>query len=127
MNDVDLDWNGDISFGPTGDLKVVSDRQLVSQRVCRRLLTNSGEYLWQLDYGASLGQFVGRPTDVNSIEAVIRSQMALEPLLSNVPAADVSMSLVQVDNGIVSATIQYADPLSSSSIAININVPGEAL
>ena len=120
MNDINLDWGTDLNFGPTGDLAVVTGSDAITQRVYRRLLTNAGDYLWQGDYGASLGNFVGAPADPNQIEGVIRSQLLLETAVPTNPSPAVSVIVTDKANGIVTANITYADPTSLTPIAISI-------
>jgi hypothetical protein len=127
MNDISLEWNGDISFGPTGDVATSTGQQMVSQRICRRLLTNTGDYLWQLDYGASLGQFVGTPVDTHNIEAVIRSQIQLESALPKNMTTDVSVSMASNGSGIVSATVLYSDQTAAAPAVVNIYVPRDII
>ena len=62
---------------PTGDL-AGDGAALTQQRVLRRLLTNPGDYIWQLGYGAGLGQFVGRPGVPAAIAGVAGAQILLE-------------------------------------------------
>jgi phage baseplate assembly protein W len=76
MDDIFLTWAGDLSVGSTGDLALVAGSDMTNQRVCRRLLTNGGDYIWQLDYGGGLARFVGTPADPADIEAVIRTQLS---------------------------------------------------
>ena len=59
MWDATLVWGGDLTINATGDLQLSTGTQLGQQRVLRRLLTNAADYIWQPDYGAGLGQFVG--------------------------------------------------------------------
>ncbi len=68
MIDIFLEWAGDLSVGSTGDLALASGPDTTNQRVYRRLLTNPGDYLWQLDYGGGLAQFVGTPVEPADIE-----------------------------------------------------------
>jgi phage baseplate assembly protein W len=121
MKDIFLDWAGDLAIGTSGDIALVTGSAMTNQRVCRRLLTNSGDYLWQLDYGGGLSQFVGTPADPADIEAVVRIQLALEPDVSSFPAPQVSASVVDAANGYVVATITYADASSGTSVQLNVS------
>ena len=124
MVDVYHEWGGDLSVGNGGDLALTSGSDAVSQRVCRRLLTNAGDYLWHLDYGAGLGQFVGLPTRPADIEAIITSQLLLEPAVPISPAPNVSAVLSAAPRGYVVATITYADPASQQSVTLNVAAAG---
>jgi uncharacterized phage protein gp47/JayE len=83
--DIYHQFGSDLVAGPTGDLASAAGTTLGQQRVLRRLLTNPGDYIWQLTYGAGLAQFVGQPVDVARIGGVIRSQMLREPAVARSP------------------------------------------
>ena len=121
MYDVFHEWGGDLAIGNGGDLALATGADMVSQRVCRRLLTNPGEYLWNLDYGGGLAQFVGLPAKAADIEAVIASQLLLEAAVPTTPAPQVTTTVADVTNGFVIASITYADPASDRSVSINVS------
>ena len=123
MTDVYLEWGCDLSSSPTGDIMLAAGTDAITQRICRRLLTNTGDYIWQLDYGASLGMFVGSPANPGSIEAVIRSQLALETGVPTDPVPTVSVAVADPANGIVSSTITYAAPASRAPVVISLITP----
>ena len=85
MSDCSLLWDDDLASGSTGDVGLLSGASLSQQRILRRLLTNPGDYLWQPEYGAGLGQFIGEPCDVQAVRAQIRSQIFLEAIVARVP------------------------------------------
>jgi hypothetical protein len=114
MFDIYLEWGTDLSVSSSGDLAIVSGSSLTNQRVLRRLLTNSGDYIWNLNYGGSLGMFVGSTTDRSDIEAVVRSQMMLESVIPLAPAPTVTVQTVDEASGYVVADITYADPVSGT-------------
>ena len=58
MHDIAHQWGSDLLTSSVGDLASVSGPLLGQQRVLRRLLTNPGDYIWQLDYGAGLARFI---------------------------------------------------------------------
>ena len=97
----------DLSFSQSGDLAVASQDEMTIQRVLRRLLTNPGEYIWNLGYGAGLPAMVGDVADAGAIAAVIRYQMMLEATVAKDPEPSVEVSATTT--GIVSATVQYVD------------------
>jgi hypothetical protein len=107
MPDLDLLFGGDLSVGPTGDLALADGSALTEQRLLRRLLTNNADYIWQLSYGAGLGQFVGQAGAPAAIQAVARVQMLLESAVARNPAPVVDASAA-VD-GTVTMSIRYAD------------------
>ena len=121
MSDIQMSWAGDISATATGDLATVSGPELGTERVLRRLLTNPGAYLWHPEYGAGLAQFVGQPADPAAIQAVIRTQMLLEPAVAATPEPVI---LVQLDpGGTLYVQIRYADAATSEAMALTINLP----
>ncbi len=121
MIDIFLEWAGDLSVGSTGDLASASGTDATNQRVCRRLLTNPGDYIWQLDYGGGLAQFVGTPAEAADIESVVRTQLALEAAVAASPAPQVSASVVDPANGCVVANIAYSDVSSGSSGQLKVS------
>ena len=121
MYDLYLDWGTDLSVSSTGDLAVVTGSTWTTQRIIRRLLTNAGDYLWKLDYGGGLASFVGSTTLANEIEAIIRSQIALEQAVPSSPAPTVSVLPTGAGSGGVVAQILYAD--SGSTTSVNLTLP----
>lgn len=121
MHDLFHEWGSDLTVGSAGDLALSTGSDTVNQRVCRRLLTNAGDYLWNLDYGGGLAQFVGTPANAAEIEAIIRTQLALEAAVPTTPAPQISTSVVDAANGYVVATITYADQSSMAPVQLNIS------
>lgn len=123
MNDLGLVWGADLTIGPTGDLAYVTAAALGQQRVLRRLLTNPGDYIWDLDYGAGLSQFVGQPANALQIEAVIRSQIFKEAAVARTPEPLID---VQVSPGgaagIVYVHIRYADAATGQTQVLSFSV-----
>ena len=107
MSDLLHQFGSDLSVGPTGDVATVSGSALGQQRVLRRLLTNSGDYIWHLGYGAGLAQFVGQPADAIRIRAVIRSQIFKETAVARTP--EPTIDVVSDGVGTVSVQVGYAD------------------
>jgi hypothetical protein len=120
MYDILLEWGGDLAVGSGGDLALVTGADTTSQRIHRRLLTNPGDYLWHLDYGGGLAQFIGLPALPTKIEAVVRTQLTLETTVAAIPAPQVSARLVDAANGYVVANITYTDQASTLPVQINI-------
>ena len=96
MYDIYLEWGTDLSVGSNGDLALVNGSTQTNQRVMRRLLTNPGDYIWNLAYGAGLGSFVGSIADLLDIEAVIRNQISLEAAVPSTPAPNVMVQTIAV-------------------------------
>jgi phage baseplate assembly protein W len=121
MYDIFHEWGNDLAVGSSGDLAVSTGSDTVSQRVLRRLLTNPGDYLWNLDYGGGLAQFVGTPANVADVEAVVRTQLALESAVPTTPEPQVSVRVIDAANGYVVANIIYADPSSMAPVQLTVS------
>jgi len=122
MQDASVVWGGDLSASSTGDVALAADTALGQQRVLRRLLTNPGDYIWQLDYGAGLARFVGMPVDVLAIRAAIRSQIFKEAAVSRTPEPliDVQSSA----DGSVIVQIRYVDSTAGTTQVLSFQVGG---
>lgn len=107
MPDLAHAFGADLVIGPTGDLALSAGPALTRERVLRRLLTNPGDYLWQLDYGAGLGRFVGQPGSAGAIAAVVRGQIFREAAVARSPEPAVSAR--DDPAGGLAVTIRYAD------------------
>jgi hypothetical protein len=121
MYDIFHEWGTDLLADSSGDLALSTGSDTASQRVFRRLLTNPGDYLWNLDYGGGLGQFVGSPANPADIQAIIRTQLALETAIPATPAPQITASVVDAANGYVAATIIYTDPSSAAPVRLNVS------
>ena len=120
MPDLSHEFGGDLAAGPTGDLVLAEGAALGRQRVLRRLLTNPGDYIWQPDYGAGLGRFVGQPAAPERIRAVVRSQIFREPSVARSPEPVVEVRAG--DDGRVFVAIRYADADSGETLSISFRV-----
>lgn len=107
MADLALQFGGDLEISQTGDLAVVESSLLVQQRVMRRLLTNPGEYIWQINYGAGLGQFVGQTGNPNLVSGLIRKQLQLESRVAKDPAPSITTSIT--DGKTLTVSIGYVE------------------
>ena len=120
MPDLSHEFGADIVAGPTGDLALSEGVALGRQRVLRRLLTNPGEYIWQPEYGAGLGQFVGQPASAARIRAVVRSQIFREAAVARSPEPVVEV--LAGDDGRVFVSIRYADADSGETQSLSLSV-----
>ena len=100
-------WATDLAWSPTGDLATTAGPDLSKQRLLRRLLTASADYIWHLDYGANLPGFVGQPGASLAIRAAIRGQIAKETAIAQTPAP--AIDLTPDPAGILYVNIRYAD------------------
>jgi phage baseplate assembly protein W len=117
LTDISHVFGQDLTFGPTGDLAVASVPTVTTQRVLRRLLTNQGDYLWQLKYGAGLPSLVGEPVNVGRIKGRIRQQMQIESGVARNPAPTVKVS--SAPDGTVFANVTYADVITGETQSVS--------
>lgn len=123
MADLFHQWGSDLIVGPTGDISTIDGSSWGQQRVLRRLLTNPGDYIWQLDYGAGLARFIGQPASALQIRAVIRSQIFKESSVARQPEPLIN---VQISPGGASSTvyvhIRYVDAESRQTRVLSFPV-----
>jgi hypothetical protein len=125
MGDLSHQWGSDLVVGPTGDLAIVDGSVLGQQRVLRRLLTNQGDYIWQLAYGAGLPQFIGQPVGSARIAAVVRSQIFQESSVARTPEPVIEIQLAP--DGLPSTVyvyIRYVDAPSGQTQTLSFQVGG---
>jgi hypothetical protein len=120
MADLALQFGGDLAVGPTGDLVVAEGPLLTQQRVLRRLLTNPGDYIWQLSYGAGLGQFVGQPGAPAAIAGVARTQLLREASVATTPAPVISAAVTNDET--VTLSLSYADAANGQSSVLTFSL-----
>ena len=120
MADLSHQFGSDLVLGPTGDLAVVERAYLTQQRVLRRLLTNAGDYIWQLQYGAGLARFVGQPQQSARISGAIRAQLLRETTVARIPEPIVDVQAGQT--GDVYVTVRYADAASGSTQVLSFQL-----
>lgn len=114
MADLFHTWAGDLAADSTGDIAISTGTTMTTQRIYRRLLTNAGDYIWNLTYGGGLASYVGRPADGNGIESVVRSQLQMEPSIAQTPAPDVTTHITDAANGVITVGVNYLDADSNS-------------
>jgi hypothetical protein len=120
MTDISHTMGSDLAWGPTGDLAAVSGSDLTTQRVLRRLLTNPGDYLWNLSYGGGLPRMIGTPINVSAINGVIRSQMLQEASVAPSPAPQTTVG--QGQSGYVFASVTYTNLITGTSQVLTVPV-----
>ena len=125
MADLSLGWQSDLEIGPGGDFVIASGAQVTKQRVVRRLFTNPGEYIWQLDYGAGVGQYVGRPIQPLHLRAVIRGQMFKEAMVARTPEPSISLdNQPGIGAGILNLSIRYFEASAPETQVLDLPVAG---
>jgi len=120
MADLSLEFGGDLAVSATGDLLLNDGPELTQQRVLRRLLTNPGDYIWQLNYGAGLGQYVGQPGAPAAIAGVARTQILLEAAVAATPAPSVTVAAQA--NGTVNLSLSYTDAAAGETSALTFSL-----
>ena len=122
MPDLAHQFGADLQATPAGDAATVEGPLLGQQRVLRRLLTNPGDYLWQHDYGAGLGRFVGAPIDLARIKGAIRGQIFREAAVARTP--EPAIEVQQSGPGTVYVTVRYTDAPSGATQRLGFTVGG---
>lgn len=124
MPDLAHQWGSDLSLSPTGDLALADGADLTRQRLLRRLLTNPGDYIWHLDYGAGLPAFVGQPGNPPGIESLVRGQTLQEPGVATAPQPMISVApiLGAGPTGGLSLSLRYADAATDSTQSLSFSV-----
>jgi len=123
MGDIDHQWGSDLSFGPTGDISLVSGSAMGQERVLRRLLTNPLDYIWQPAYGAGLATFVGEPATATRIQAVIRSQIFNESAVARDPEPTINITIDpggSMDD--VYVQVLYVDAITGQTQVLTLSV-----
>ena len=120
MLDLSHVWSSDLSAGSSGDLATVTGSEAGQQRVLRRLLTNPGDYIWQPDYGAGLGGYVGGLVSPSAIAATIRSQMYKEACVAHDPEPVVDVQTGP--DGAVYVHVRYVDADTSNGQSVAFSV-----
>lgn len=118
MSDLDHLWGTDLAISPTGDLATADTPLVTQQRVLRRLLTNPGDEIWSLDYGAGLARFVGVPGATQAVRAIIRAQILKESAVSQSP--EPIIELRPDPTGVLYVQIRYADAQSGTTQTIGL-------
>lgn len=115
-------FGGDLAVTPGGDLQTVTGTLRGQQRVLRRLLTNPGGYIFEPTYGAGLPAYIGLPLDVPKLTALIRSQLALEDSVAQLPAPIVSVTPNAADPSGFAVSLQYNDADSGAPVILSFPV-----
>jgi hypothetical protein len=116
MIDISHEWGEDLRLSASGDLLTSAQHETTRQKLVRRLLTNPGDDLWNLEFGLGLGYYVGRTIDVREIEAKVRSQLSREPNVAAIPPARVEVESDGVEpGGRCVLRISYVDKSTGSA------------
>ena len=123
MADLALPWKGDLSLTPDGDLALIDGIPLDNQHIVRGLFTAVRGYLFHPTYGAGLIQRIGRVALDRNIRAIVRAQLALDPVVARVPVPVVEIDFTADDNGACFIGITYTNAVSNLSTEIALEVP----
>lgn len=115
-------FGSDLSVSATGDLAFSAGTQFGQQRIVRRLLTNPVAYIWHTEYGGGLGALIGSPTTAGVIQGIIRGQISKEAAVSQTPTPTITVN--GNNQGLVSATIQYADAATGENQVLTVPTAG---
>ena len=123
MHDLSHQWGSDLLIASDGDLSVSGASDLCKERLLRRLLTNTDDYIWHPRYGAGLAGFIGQPGNAARIRAVVRSQVFREAAVARTPepVVDVVMGS-DGDPTTVYVHIRYVDAESNQTDALSFVV-----
>lgn len=113
-------FGNDLTVSSSGDLLFSVGTQYGQQRVIRRLLTNPLAYIWHPPYGGGLGAKIGSPTNAGVIQGIIRGQISKEAAVAQTPTPVVTVT--GTNQGVVTATIQYADADTSENQVLTVPV-----
>lgn len=119
MADLANEWGSDLSLSATGDLLLVTGPVASRERVLRRLLTNPGDDIWDLGYGAGLPRQIGETTLSATIEANVRRQLFEEQGVSQDPPPTVSVSPIL---GGMAVHVTYYDDVTGEPVALGFSV-----
>jgi hypothetical protein len=117
------EWGGDLSVGPTGDIGVAPVQTEVQQRIIRRLLTNTGDYLWHVNYGGGFGSYIGKPYSSALIEGTVLAQLQYEVLVATNPSPTFQISqstTASFSNTALTIQYQVAGTSASDSVVIGL-------
>ena len=120
MADISHTFASDLEIDATGDIATSSGSQLGQERVLRRLLTNPGNYVWHIDYGAGLARFIGRPAAPRRIAAITRSQMFREAAVAQVPLPVVTIQ--SFPDGTLVENIRYVDAQTGDPVTLSLPI-----
>lgn len=120
-------FGNDLTLTPAGDLVYSNEPQLTQQAIIRRLLTNTGTYIWHPTYGVGIGKYVGQNASAEALDEIqnlITSQINSESTVAANPPPQVT--LTPMNGEYLQCDILYFDALSKNpqTISFNLNSSG---
>ncbi|GBD57466.1 phage tail protein [Gluconobacter wancherniae] len=103
----------------SGSLVLIDGAEKTRQRLLRRLLTISGDYIWQNDYGAGLPAMVGQTISTGVIQEIITAQVRQD--IGVDAAQPVTVAVVPENSGVCTCTISYVDAESGMRSSLNFS------
>jgi hypothetical protein len=120
MGDISHSFGSDIDLSAGGDFLYVDGDTLTQQRIIKRLLTAVSADIWNLTYGAGLGQMVGETANVNAINNIVRSQIFQEQAVAQLPEPTVTVQAQAT--GVFVCTIAYTDAASGQQKILTLSI-----
>jgi len=120
MSDVSHEVGGDFTLDSGGNLVTVSGSSEGMQRILRRLCTNPDDYVWNSSYGAGLPAMIGDVGDVQNIQAIVSSQMALECDVDL--SSSISVNVSEDEKGGFYCQIQYVSVADGGAQSVAVAV-----
>lgn len=111
-------WDDDLQVSNTGDIALSDGIDLSNQRIVRRLMTILGEYVWHVEYGASVPKRIGDTLDLSLVESVIRNQIYLEEAVSK--EDDITLEVSPILNGVF-VSLVYIEALSGRQASLQFD------
>lgn len=108
----------DLALDSAGGLAIASDALDTRQRILRRLCTNEGGYIWNLGYGAGLPGRIGDPMQIDRVQGIVQSQMALESGVDQ--TQPVSVAVTAQGSGQYLCVISYTDARTNTAQTVSV-------
>lgn len=118
-------WYGlDIQFSAAGDDASASAILEINQLIVRELMTNPGDYIFAPEYGAGLGQYIGKALSsdkLSTLTAIITAIVLKQPAVQKTPGPTITF---QSDaTGILSTQILYIYAPSGQPVTVTAPPP----
>lgn len=120
--EISQNFGSDLTVNEKGGLSLVDGLDETNQRIIRRLLTPLRDYIWHLDYGAGLPEFVGQvrsKPNFQKIKSLVISSVLKEETVSKTPNPEVDFNIIA--DGI-SCTIKYTSSVNDKSYILTFPV-----
>lgn len=119
MSDLWLEWNGDFIAAANGDLLLATGEDESRQAICRRLFTAVQGYVFHPEYGAGLPQKIGSPANVNTLKAIVSSQIALETTVDQSQPVTVTVQSDKNQAGLYTIAISYTEAVTGEPVELS--------